>query len=99
MKQNLNRATVKGTSRRVVIVPCGNDSVFEQVIYIVRDEWATGRGITADHILQEAEALIRSESAPVEEKESEPVFPHPLLLLLFLFFLLFLVILVYLRFS
>ncbi len=98
MKQNTKRIPAKGTSRRVVIVPCDHDSVFEQVIYIVRDEWASKRGITADHILREAEELIRLDSENDDENTPRSWFPHPLLLLLFLFLFLFLAVLIYLRF-
>ena len=99
MKQNTKRIPAKGTSRRVVIVPCDHDSVFEQVIYIVRDEWASKRGITADHILREAEELIRLDSENDDENIPRSWFPHPLLLLLLLILFLFLAVLIYLRFS
>ncbi len=63
MKQEI---LVKGVSRRVVIVPTDAQSVFEEVICIVKEDAET---VTADGILREAEAaLLRS-----VEEEADPV--------------------------
>jgi hypothetical protein len=99
MKQNTKRTPAKGTSRRVVIVPCEKDHVFEQIIYIVRDEWASKHSVTADCILQEAEELIRSEPDSDHDREERTAFPHPMQVILFLIVLLFLIIILFLRFS
>lgn len=58
MRHRIKESSVKGTSRRVVIIPCEKDSVFEQILCIVRDEQFAQIGVTAETILQEAQSLI-----------------------------------------
>ena len=52
MKQDLS---VQGTSRRAVIVPTDDESIFEQVICIVREDAPL---ITAEAILREAQEAL-----------------------------------------
>ncbi|MDR1668460.1 MAG: hypothetical protein LBR76_00690 [Oscillospiraceae bacterium] len=45
---------VKGLSRRVVMVRYPEAGVFEQALFVVRDDAASLRGITADDVVAEA---------------------------------------------
>lgn len=45
--------TLKGVARRVVIVRSPPDSVFEQAIFIVREDARSG-GVTSEQVLTEA---------------------------------------------
>ncbi len=98
MKQNTKRIPAKGTSRRVVIVRGEADSVFEQIIYIVRDDCLSGKGVSADSVLREAVQSIHLEH---EEDQGDPSmrFSRVLLFLLIIAFLLTFGILVYLHFH
>ena len=97
MKQNTKRIPVKGTSRRVVIVKGENDSVFDQIIYIVRDDCLSGKGVSADRILHEAVQSLHSER---EDDVEEPslVFSRILLVLVIIALFLTIGILIYLHF-
>ena len=77
MRQELQ---VKGVSRRAVIVPTDEESIFEQVICIVREDAET---ISAEAVLRQAEAELLSEC---EEEEENPLARRvlPLILLLIL---------------
>lgn len=97
MKQNTRRIPAKGTSRRVVIVPGENDSVFEQVIYIVRDDCLTERGVSAEKVLHEAMQSIQQETIFHESTEEPALFSRLLLILVLIAFLLTIGILVYLH--
>ena len=55
MKQELS---IHGTSRRVVIVPTDEESIFEQVICIVRED---APEISAEAILREAQEVLHME--------------------------------------
>ena len=85
MKQRLNSSSLKGVSRRVVIIPCGSDSVFEQILCIVRDEKLVQHGVTAETILQEAQLLItegETESPFYPARNSRRRYFHAILLIL-----------------
>lgn len=95
MKQNTKRIPAKGTSRRVVIVRGEDDSLFEQIIYVVRDDRVSGTGVSAEHVLREAVRTIEHETA-IEEPEPHPfVFSRILLMLVVTALLLTAVILIY----
>ena len=49
---------VKGTSRQVIVVQGAEPKLFEQAIFILRDD-AVGKGITDDALLKEARDAIR----------------------------------------
>ena len=49
---------VKGTSRQVILVQGAEEKLFEQAIFILKDD-AVGEGITDDALLKEARAAIR----------------------------------------
>ena len=45
---------VKGLSRRVVMVRYPEAGVFEQALFVVRDDASSVRGVSADEVLAEA---------------------------------------------
>lgn len=49
---------VKGTSRQVIVVQGAEQKLFEQAIFILKDE-AVGEGITDEALLKEAQSVIR----------------------------------------
>lgn len=81
MKQHTRRVPAKGTSRRVVIVPGDDNGVFEQIIYVVRDDLICQQGVSADEVLRQAQALLRAEPADEEESEPPAVFSRAVLIL------------------
>ena len=52
-------AFARGISRRVVVVDAAESPLFEQIIYIVRDD-AAGGGVTAADLVQQAREAIGS---------------------------------------
>ena len=97
MKQNTKRMPIKGTSRRVVIVQGEEDSIFEQIVYFVRDDCLTGKGISAEMVLREAVDSLRSQTAADPERESSVLFSRILLILVLTALVLTTCILLYLR--
>lgn len=51
------RTVVKGTSKRVVVVKSPDPKVFEQAFFIVREEYAGGKGSPRHEILREAQEV------------------------------------------
>ena len=51
---------VKGISRQVIVVHAPEPKLFEQAIFILKDEAVGKEGVTDDLLLQEAEKLIRA---------------------------------------
>ena len=49
---------VKGISRQVIVVHSPDPKLFEQAIFILKDE-AVEKGITEEALLKEAQSLIR----------------------------------------
>ena len=52
-------AFAHGISRRVVVVDAADSQLFEQIIYIVRDD-AAGGGVTAADLVQQAREAVGS---------------------------------------
>jgi hypothetical protein len=50
---------VKGISRQVILVPNPDPKLFEQAIFILKDE-AVLQGVTDEQLLKEAKRLMRS---------------------------------------
>lgn len=50
---------VKGISRQVIVVHSPDPQLFEQAIFILKDNAQTQQGITDEALLREAKALIR----------------------------------------
>lgn len=99
MKQNTKRIPVKGTSRRVVIVRGEDHSVFEQIIYVVRDECLAEQGVSAEFVLREAIQSLQDDAVTDDIEEKPSPFFRVLLLLLLISFLLSMGILIYLHFN
>ncbi len=51
---------VKGTSRRVIVVDSPDTELFEQAIFIVRNEIMSERGVTAQMLVDEACRVARN---------------------------------------
>ena len=51
---------VKGTSRRVIVVDSPDTDLFEQAIFIVRNDILSERGVTAQMLVDEACRVARS---------------------------------------
>ena len=64
-------AFAHGVSRRVVVVDAAESPLFEQIIYIVRDDAASG-GITAADLVQQARDAVGCvpASAPLPRQKS-----------------------------
>lgn len=58
---------VKGISRQVIVVQGAEPKLFEQAIFILKDE-ALGEGITDEALLREAQDAIRGYDKPVRKK-------------------------------
>ena len=54
---------VKGISRQVIVVQGPEPELFEQAIFILKDD-AIGEGITEEQLLKEAKQAIRSGNKP-----------------------------------
>ena len=50
---------VKGVSRQVIVVHSPDPKLFEQAIFILKDE-AVGQGVTEEALLKEAQQVIHS---------------------------------------
>ena len=62
----------KGVSRRIVVVPAGDESLYEKVIYVVRDQ-AAARGVTAEEVLLDAQSLLKpADDLVLGEEMNEP---------------------------
>lgn len=99
MRQNTKRIPVKGTSRRIVIVRGDEDSLFEKVVYIVRDDRLAERGVTADRVLMEAIQAVQNETISERSDDESPLFSKLVLILVIIVFLLTASILLYLHFH
>ena len=60
---------VKGISRQVIVVDTPNPKLFEQAIFILKDE-ALGEGVTDEQLLKEAQEVIRGGSKFVKQPKS-----------------------------
>ena len=55
---------VKGISRRVIVVDSPDPKLFEQAIFIVRNDAFSQEGVTSQQVLGEACRIVRSCAAP-----------------------------------
>ena len=57
---------VKGVARRVIVVKSPDPKLFEQAIFLVREDALAGEGVSADQVLAEAQQVadryVRSNS-------------------------------------
>lgn len=61
---------VKGTSRRVIVVDSPDPKLFEQAIFIVKNDAFTQEGVTSQQILGEACRIARGCAPAPEAKPS-----------------------------
>jgi hypothetical protein len=64
---------VKGLSRRVVMVRYPEAGVFEQALFVVRDDAAASRGVTADDVLAEACRIAQRQSFSKKRRNRPPL--------------------------
>ena len=50
---------VKGVSKRVIVVKSPDPRLFEEAIFIVKEEALRGQGVSADQVLQEARQVAK----------------------------------------
>lgn len=50
---------VKGISRRVVVIPSPDPKIFEQAIFIMRDDILASDGVSSEEVLKEAQRVAR----------------------------------------
>lgn len=60
---------VKGISRQVIVVHAPEPKLFEQAIFILKED-AVGEGVTDDTLLKEAQEAIRVSMDPKKKKRS-----------------------------
>jgi len=60
---------VKGISRQVIVVHAPEPKLFEQAIFILKED-AVGEGVTDDTLLKEAQEAIRVSLDPKKKKRS-----------------------------
>lgn len=58
---------VKGISRQVIVVQGAEPKLFEQAIFILKED-ALGEGITEDALLKEAQEAIRGYDRPAKKR-------------------------------
>lgn len=59
---------VKGTSRRVIVVDSPDPKLFEQAIFIVKNDALTREGVTSQQVLGEACRIARGYAARQEAR-------------------------------
>ena len=65
---------VKGISRQVIVVHAPDPKLFEQAIFILKDDVVTDKSVTDEDLLREAKRLINSGGG----RKRYPVFAGPL---------------------
>ncbi len=60
---------VKGISRQVIVVHAPEPKLFEQAIFILKED-AVGDGVTDDTLLKEAQEAIRVSLDPIKKKRN-----------------------------
>lgn len=64
---------VKGISRQVIVVDAPEPKLFDQAIFILKEEAMNQEGITDEALLKEAKQLLRSYSREGKKTVSGPV--------------------------
>ena len=59
---------VKGISRQVIVVHSPDQKLFDQAIFILKDEAVGKEGVTDEMLLKSAEKLLRSSAAGKKPK-------------------------------
>ena len=68
---------VKGISRRVIVVDSPDPRIFEQAIFIIRNDAASGGGITSQQLVDQAVRIAKNYArthgaAPVRQQQWAP---------------------------
>ena len=63
---------VKGISRQVIVVQSPDPKLFEQAIFILKEDAVGAEGITDEALLKEANRLIRSPRAKLQPSYAGP---------------------------
>lgn len=66
---------VKGISRQVIVVHSPDPKLFDQAIFILKDEVVNNKGITDEALLKEAKRLIGSSGS---QKKGKYLYAGPL---------------------
>lgn len=70
---------VKGTTRQVILVKSPDPKLFEEAIFIVREEVLQREGITADRVIRQAQQTAREYLKGHRRQERQAgVMPGPL---------------------
>lgn len=69
-KRREARKVIKGTARRVIVVPSPDPKVFEQAIFIVKDEYMRRPGISQEELMRQAQRAAGSYLKSVSEPPS-----------------------------
>lgn len=68
---------VRGTSRRVIVVESPDTNLFEQAIFIVRNDALSREGVTAQQLVDEACRVARSYTRAHAPRRRFPRSPSP----------------------
>jgi len=66
---------VKGTSRRVIVVDSPDPKLFEQAIFIIKNEAFSTEGVTSQQLLGEACRIARTCAGPQETPARKKILP------------------------
>ena len=55
---------VKGTTRQVIVVKGADKTLFDQAIFLVRDDVLSSGGVTEEKLLQQARTACKERSSP-----------------------------------
>jgi len=70
---------VKGLSRRVVMVRYPEAGVFEQALFVVRDDASVSRGVSADEVLAEACRIAQRQTGVAKTRKRWPPLAYTLI--------------------
>ena len=62
------RNVVKGTAKRVIVVKSPDPAVFEEAIFVVRDDYMRRGGMTQKELMRQARSAAKSYTASVATK-------------------------------
>ena len=60
MERQGGTAVIKGTARRVIVVKSPDPRIFEEAIFVMRDDFAAGKGADSEYVIKEAQRVADS---------------------------------------
>ena len=69
-KRREARQVIKGTAKRVIVVPSPDPKVFEQAIFIVKDEYMRRPGVSQQELMRQAQRAAGSYLKSVSDPPS-----------------------------